>query len=288
MGPTTLWLSIPHRSQYDRSPYAETNCGPASLGMILDAYGLRYGTDPLRREVNRAQGTSDPEEGTALAAIAEVGRRAGLFPMGLYARPGVFKRWTLGELREQLEEGRPVITLVRYAALPGATLDLGLDHYIVLSGLAGDQFIYNDSSQPQGRGAGLLISREALQRAWQTTIIAGHAVAFARSPDGAGLFPPASVGEEEETTEAGEDLETSEEPQDQPTEGVETPSRAFGLAGGTEDMARTAAASDGTPSEPPHAHLNPPWWTPSRLVVPVLALVGALLLGHIGLALGRS
>lgn len=267
--------------------------------MILDAYGLRYATDPLRREMNRTQGTGDPEEGTTLPAIAEVARRAGLFPMGLYARPGVFKRWTLAELRQEVEQGRPVITLVRYAALPGATLDLGLDHYIVLSGLAGDQFIYNDSTQPQGRGAGLLISREALQRAWQTTIIPGQAVAFARTADGAGLFASAaSVEEEEETVEAAEDLErqqgtgeTGEEPQDQLTEGVETQLRAqlaFGLAWGIEDPARSAVASDGTPIERPQAAANRPWWTPSRLLVSVLALVGALLLGHIGLALGRN
>jgi hypothetical protein len=185
-----LWLAVPHRTQFDNSFYAESNCGPTSLGMILEAYGLKeYRTDVLRDEVNRIQGNASPYEGTGLPALAAVGQRAGLVPLGLYARPGGYARWTLEDVRGHVTAGRPVIVLTRIADLPGArNADDGTNHYIVISGVSGDQFIYNDSAYPEGRGAGLLIPPDALRRAWERSMIPGHAVAFARDSDGSGLL----------------------------------------------------------------------------------------------------
>lgn len=189
---TTLWLGVPHRSQFDDTLYAPTNCGPTSLGMILEAYGLTgYPTDAIRGEVNRISGDFNPDNGTSLVAIALVAQRAGLYPMDLFQRPGVFKRWTIDDVRAHLRAGRPIITLARYADLPGnSSLAGDINHYIVLSGLSGDQIIYNDSAYSQGRGRGLLISPEALQRAWANSNLPGHAVAFALNPGGDGLLSP--------------------------------------------------------------------------------------------------
>ena len=67
--PRSSGWPVPHRTQFNNSFYAESNCGPTSLGMILEAYGLKeYKTDALRDEVNRIQGNTSPYEGTGLPA----------------------------------------------------------------------------------------------------------------------------------------------------------------------------------------------------------------------------
>lgn len=196
---------MPHRTQFDASVYAQSNCGPTSLGMILEAYGLKnYPNDALRGEVNRIQGNSDPNQGTSLPAIAAVAQRAGLYPVGLRTR------WTVDDARASLKAGRPVIMLTRYADLPGNGGYAGdTNHYIVLSGLSGDQFIYNDSAYPQGRGVGLLIPSETLRRASANANVPGQGVAFALRADGAGLLQPdrlrSGEPEEEEIELADED-----------------------------------------------------------------------------------
>jgi hypothetical protein len=185
----TLWLSIPHRTQFDGTVWAGSNCGPASLAMVLEAYGLRdYANDALRGEVNRLQGDHNPDNGTSLYAISSVAQRAGLYPMGLG------QRWTLDDVRSTLGQGRPIITLTRYADLPGnGRSDPGTNHYIVLSGLSGDNIIYNDPAYSQGAGRALLIPPDALLRAWANSDIPGQAVSFALNGTGAGLMSPLSM-----------------------------------------------------------------------------------------------
>lgn len=218
----TLWLGIPHRTQLDDSIYAQSNCGPASLGMILGGYGLAgYPTDALRGEVNRLQGNADPNQGTSLPALAAVAQRAGLHPIGLYAAPGTYKRWTIDELRTHLKAGRPLITLARYADLPGNSYFAGdTNHYIVLSGLAGDNFIYNDAAYFRGIGRGLMMAPDVLSRAWANSVIPGHAVAFALDATGGGVLSRQilPVSEDEGPSEdlesiiGGEDNNTVTEP----------------------------------------------------------------------------
>ena len=211
MSDSKLWLAIPHRTQFDSSVYAQTNCGPVSLGMILEAYGLKnYPTDALRGEVNRIQGNSNPDSGTSMPAIAAVAQRAGLYPVGMYARPGVYARWTLDDVRASLRAGRPVIMLTRYGELPGnAGYEANTNHYIVISGLSGDQFIYNDPAYPQGRGGGLLIPPQTLKRASDDAVIPGQGVAFALRSDGAGLLQPDRMRSTE--PEEDEEIELADE-----------------------------------------------------------------------------
>jgi len=202
LSPVELWLGIPHRSQFDGTSYAQTNCGPTSLGMVLNAFGLAgYPTDALRGEVNRIQGNSDPDEGTSLPALAIVAQRAGLFPIDLYRSAGVYKRWTIDDVRAHLRAGQPIITLVRYADLPGnGWYPDDTNHYIVLAGLAGDNIIYNDAAYAPGAGRALLMAPEVLQRAWDRSMIPGHAVAFALDAQGSGILslPPQTAVDEEE------------------------------------------------------------------------------------------
>lgn len=191
-----LWLAVPHRTQFDSSAYAQSNCGPASLGMILEAFGLKgYPVDVLRGEVNRIQGNSDPSQGTSLPALAAVAQRAGLYPVNMHARPSVYARWTIDDIKASLRAGRPLIVLTRYGDLPGnAGYEANTNHYIVLSGLSGDQLIYNDPAYPQGRGAGLLISPETLKRAMGNSVLPGQGVAFALGTGGLGLLHPNRLG----------------------------------------------------------------------------------------------
>ena len=95
-------LDVPYRSQLDDSPYAGANCGPASIAMVLGAYHLNVSTDTLRARVNDLQGTwGDYRAGTSPESIAAIVERYGL-------RPTV-RRWTLDEVRAQLDAGVLVV-----------------------------------------------------------------------------------------------------------------------------------------------------------------------------------
>ena len=68
-----------------------------------------------------------------------------LFP-GEYDGDGSgLHRWTLDEIRGSVRIGQPVIVQVVYRGLPGRE-DSGYygDHYIIVTGLMGDNFLYND------------------------------------------------------------------------------------------------------------------------------------------------
>src|SRR5919199_986373 len=57
-GSATRVVSEPvYRTQRDGSRYAASNCGPAALGMVLDAYGVDFSTLDLRRLTHTYQGT---------------------------------------------------------------------------------------------------------------------------------------------------------------------------------------------------------------------------------------
>lgn len=50
-------LSVPYKSQWDKDAIGTTNdCGPASIAMILNYYGLNVGTDDVFRATGAGQG----------------------------------------------------------------------------------------------------------------------------------------------------------------------------------------------------------------------------------------
>ncbi len=191
-----LWLGIPSRTQYDGTPYQAANCGPSALGMILEAYGLWMPTSELRAMANTLQGTYGANDGIALDYLAEIARRANLKPFGLYGERG-YRRWTVEEVREVVSRGYPVIALTVYRLLPWSGGYGGnVNHYIVISGLVGDDFLYNDSAFGGGGGRGLVITAEELERAWAQADIPRHAVAFGLGEAGYSLLglDPARFG----------------------------------------------------------------------------------------------
>lgn len=171
-------MSVPYRTQLDGSAAAGANCGPASLGMILDAFGIRVATGELRNQTHRFQGTSGSWTGFALEHLQRVAETYGLEGQGLMER-GRYRRWTLDDLRRHLRAGHPVIPQLRYRLLPGrGWAAVNYDHYLVLTGVDGDDFLFNDPIPLAGQGQGR-ISASELIRAWMNSDAPGAALAIA-------------------------------------------------------------------------------------------------------------
>lgn len=166
-GPET-WLKVPYRSQLDGMPYAEANCGPTVVNMVLESFGVRVPQPDLRREVLSLQPNEACDDcGVYIQHLAEVITRRGLKVGSLRDdNPEEFHRWSLDQIRAELRAGRPVIPQVFYRGLPGrASSPYWGDHFIVLTGLHGDRFVFNDPIDADGPGYGRLITARALELA---------------------------------------------------------------------------------------------------------------------------
>ena len=141
-------INVPYRSQLDGSDFAGSNCGPTALGMALESFGVNLPPTDLRGQVldTEAIDPTDADAGSFIWALARVAQSQGLQTHGLYEGDGgALHRWSLDEIRSSLHRGQPVIAQVVYRGLPGRE-DSGYygDHYIVITGLMGDDFLYND------------------------------------------------------------------------------------------------------------------------------------------------
>jgi hypothetical protein len=176
-------LAVPFRTQKDGSRFQGSNCGPATLGMVLEAFGMTQSNDDLRFETHTYQDTVGRRGGTALQHMASVALDYGVAPLGLYAGREEFAAWTIDDVRSELRAGRPVIPLVKYRLLPGYEgSTVRYDHYIVLHGISGDGFVYHDPAQESPvKGASRWISAEQLDHAMSSASISRQAVAFDRS-----------------------------------------------------------------------------------------------------------
>ena len=161
-----LWMKVPFRSQFDGSPAASANCGPASVGMALEFFGTPVPTEQLRDDANRLQGTAGPDVGFGIQHLAELAKGFGLSPEGLYAGQS-FRKWDVEEVRRHLAQGHPVIPELRFRLMPGRSMaDTWDDHYVVITGMQGDKFIYNDSVDSDAPGYARVMSTAELIRAW--------------------------------------------------------------------------------------------------------------------------
>jgi LysM repeat protein len=158
-------IAVPYRSQLDGTPWAGANCGPTTLGMGLASLGIHLSSTELRRQVLGAQGIWGNNVGTLLDALARVASNNGARTVGLLDGNRI-ARWTLDDVRDQLRAGRPVIAQVRFRALPGrAGVRYFGDHYIILTGLSGESFLYNDPMDSDGPGADRVLTAAQLQAA---------------------------------------------------------------------------------------------------------------------------
>jgi hypothetical protein len=177
----TFRLLVPFRTQKDGSRWAGSNCGPAALGMVLDAYGASgQATDELRFRAHTYQGTVGMRTGTALEHIAHVAEDFGIETHGLYNASGAFNTWSLDDIRGQLRLSRPVMPLVRLYLLPGWESMLPRwGHYILVTGMTPDGFYYNDPLQFDARaGMARFIPSTQLAAAIGNSHIPGQAVSF--------------------------------------------------------------------------------------------------------------
>ncbi len=161
-----VWLKVPYRSQLDGTPWAAANCGPTSVTMVLEAHGILTTPTDVRRDVMALQGTPNCTEcGSFIEALAGATEKYGLRTLGLTGDDGKRHRWSLDDVRAALRAGHPVVPQVMYRQLPGREdVPYWGDHYIVLTGIAGDFFLYNDPID-DGPGYGRLIHADQLQRA---------------------------------------------------------------------------------------------------------------------------
>jgi peptidase C39-like protein/SdrD B-like protein len=191
LGDGLIWLGVPFKSQLDGGQFQYVNCGPASLTMVLAGFGLEVGPSQVRDYLNNLIDNFDSDLGTSLDALSRIATQAGLTPMDLYSDHGGYRDWSTDAVRWHVQQGHPVITLVKYRNLPGHTSSLStFDHYIVITGLTPNGFIYNDGAFATTLGYGLEISDVELEYAWDNSSIPHHAVALGLAPDrGALTFP---------------------------------------------------------------------------------------------------
>jgi uncharacterized protein YvpB len=118
---------------------------------------------------------ADTDAGSFIWALARVAQGAGVQTHGLYEADGsALHHWSLDEIRTSLHQGHPVIVQVVYRGLPGRE-DSGYygDHYIVITGLMGQNFLYNDpiggSSAHESPGWDRIIAPGELDRAMRAS-----------------------------------------------------------------------------------------------------------------------
>jgi hypothetical protein len=191
LGDGLIWLGVPFRSQMDGGDFQFVNCGPASLTMVLAGFGLEVGPSQVRDYLNNLIDNFDTDLGTSLDVLSRIGKEAGLTPMDLYSDQGGYRNWSTDAVRWHVQQGHPVITLVKYRNLPGHSSSVSaFDHYIVISGLTPNGFIYNDGAFTTTLGYGLEISDVELEYAWDNSSIPHHALALGLSPDKKSLSFP--------------------------------------------------------------------------------------------------
>src|SRR5205807_10118290 len=101
---------------------------------------------------------------TLITALAQVVDDHGLSATGLRDDSGALRRWSLDDIRSHLRTGEPVIVQVRYRSLPGrAGAYYFGDHYILVTGIVGDVFLYNDPIDVDGLGWDRVISGATLK-----------------------------------------------------------------------------------------------------------------------------
>ena len=172
-------LDVPYRTQLDGSISSAANCGPTSVAMAIESFGIYVPTAQSRVLAMRAMGISDPFSGTTLESLRAVAETYGLQGLDLHEN-GRYKKWSLEDVRAHLRAGHPVIPQLRYRMMPGREwLWVSYDHYVVITGMVGDDFIINDPVGLNGHGERVLTASE-LTRAWMNSDFPGAGMAIAR------------------------------------------------------------------------------------------------------------
>jgi len=147
--------SIPYKSQYDPDASEFRNdCGPASLAMILQAFGINVSTNAVYRKT----GT----EANRYVSVSQL-MRAGLSYGVAF---DYFYNWTIEDLKEKLQQGRTMITLVHYGGWskisPGVSTQNSFQgpHFVTIVGFDEENIYVNDPLWKEER------RQEGYHKAW--------------------------------------------------------------------------------------------------------------------------
>lgn len=192
-----LLLNVPYRTQFDGSLWQSANCGPASLGTVLQSYGIGVATQRVRDLANQIQGTSGYRDGTAFETLRSIAKSYGLQTSG----PGgssAFGRWTTDQVRQQIAKGWPVITLVRYRSLPWNSSSTSPSlHYIVIVGTTSQGFFVHDvGAAGGGVGSWRVLNSADLMTAWADSGYPGLGIALGPPAGQLGLATARLLGSE--------------------------------------------------------------------------------------------
>lgn len=179
--PPPTWLQVPYRTQYDGTTWSLANCGPASVGMVLEFFGQSRSTDDLRQSLNGLTGVWSASAGIAWEPLQLELERNGLATFDLRDGGGGYRQWTVDDLVRQAEAGRPTLVLLRYFLLPGhEAAGWDIDHYIVFLGQTPDgQLVYHDPAFDGSGGSYRMTDRATFEHAWSNTWIGQNRTAMA-------------------------------------------------------------------------------------------------------------
>ncbi len=127
-------------------------CGPACLRMVLAA--LRITKTEI--EIMEACGTT--ELGTTSTQISAAFQRFGV-------KASSVKNANIEDLKQEINEGRPVIVLIDPSHIYGGVGGFG--HFIVIVGFKDDEIVYHDPDEPNGEY--MICGLEAFLMAWNAT-----------------------------------------------------------------------------------------------------------------------
>src|SRR5512138_1687516 len=126
-----MLLPVPQRSQIDGTVWGPSDCGPASLAMVLEAFGDKVPTVDLRKRANQLLGVSSPDTGTKIEHLAQIAREHG-FSATDPLEGKSYRRWTLDQAKAEIRAGHPVLAQVYFPLLPNQKRNpVVTDHFVV-------------------------------------------------------------------------------------------------------------------------------------------------------------
>lgn len=134
-----ITLTVPYRSQWaDDAKSHSADCGPTCLAMVLNYYGVDITPDGVYRFLP----PKTPKQYTSIGELMQASRSNHL--------PNSYKRYgdkneALDGLRASLDEGRPIICLVKYEPWRQLTgNDFKWGHFVVATGYDSQNIMMND------------------------------------------------------------------------------------------------------------------------------------------------
>jgi hypothetical protein len=176
-------LGVPWRTRNESSGPIPATDGSASLGMILEAYGVTVKSADLQALGERYQESLQPGDALRIDTLTRLAERGALRTVG----SGV--EWSAAVARDYLRRGYPVMALVKPGLLFDPPLDGATepDRYIVLVGFDGDHLLYQD---PSSEGGERSVPPLVLDRAWTAALPPRQGQAFGFGSNLTSLMAP--------------------------------------------------------------------------------------------------